>query len=73
MSRGGRGAYRGRTAAGRGGKQRIGGQEVAWDYDPELVVDSKPQDIYPVRLVKSSRQSQSIDSPNPIATVVSDY
>lgn len=39
---------------GRGGigsasqKQRIGGQEVSWEYDPELEVDDKPRRTYPV-------------------------
>ncbi len=46
MPRGGRG---GGTRGGRGGgKQRIGGQEVSWDYDPDLVIDTKPQDVFPV-------------------------
>lgn len=43
MSRGGRGGF-----AMRGGKQRIGGQEVSWDYDPDLVIENKPQDDFPV-------------------------
>lgn len=43
MSRGGRGGF-----AMRGGKQRIGGQEVNWDYDPDLVIETKPQDDFPV-------------------------
>lgn len=46
MSRGGGG--RGSFAM-RGGKQRIGGQEVAWDYDPDLEIDARPQDLFPVR------------------------
>lgn len=53
-----RGASRGRGGArgrgrGRGDylsstKQRIGGQEVSWDYDPELEVDDAPRETYPV-------------------------
>lgn len=44
MSRGGRGSFRGGRG---GGKQRIGGQEVSWDYDPELVIETKPQEMFP--------------------------
>lgn len=43
MSRGGRGGGWG----GRGGKQKIGGQEVTWDYDPDLVIDTKPSEVFP--------------------------
>ena len=47
----GRGVTRGaRTTGrvGRGGRQRIGGQEVSWQYDPEIAVEAKPQKLYPV-------------------------
>lgn len=26
----------------------IGGQEVSWDFDPDLVIETKPQEMFPV-------------------------
>lgn len=51
-TRGGRGRGRGRGRGGAGGgpprKHRIAGQEMSWDYDPELDVKSEPQETFPV-------------------------
>lgn len=54
-SRGGARAGGHRRGGFPGQKQRIGGQEVSWDYDPELEVDDKPRETYPV-----SRESAMI-------------
>lgn len=50
MSRGGGGFRGGRGGRGGfgGGKQMIGGQEVSWDFDPDLVIETKPQEMFPV-------------------------
>lgn len=52
MSRGGRGGGWG----ARGGKQKIGGQEVTWDYDPDLVIDTKPSEVFPKMDIPRTRQ-----------------
>lgn len=33
-----------------GGKQRIGGQDMTWDFDPDLIIETKPQEMFPVCL-----------------------
>lgn len=49
MSRGGGGFRGGRGGMSTpGGKQRIGGQDMTWDFDPELVIETKPQEMFPV-------------------------
>jgi len=52
MSRGGRG---GGWASRGGGKQKIGGQEVTWDYDPDLVIDTKPSEVFPKMAIPATR------------------
>jgi len=50
MSRGGRGGgFRGGRggAGGAFGKMRIGGQDVPWDFDPELTVSGAPSEVFP--------------------------
>lgn len=60
MSRG-RGASRG--AFGRGGfgggggrGNRIGGQDVPWDYDPELKINKEPSELFPVSVRSATPQ-----------------
>lgn len=37
---------------------RLGGQELPWDYDPELAnLESKPDETFPVRTWPAPRQS----------------
>lgn len=49
MSRGGRGGFRGGGGGGGGfGRGKIGGQDVPWEYDPELKVETKPSELFPV-------------------------
>jgi len=64
MSRGGGGGARGGFAM-RGGRQRIGGQEVTWDYDPDLEIDTRPQDLFPVRVQVSTASIPSTNRPTP--------
>lgn len=47
MSRGGRGGGRGRGGGSRG-KARIAGQDMNWDYDPDISAPSEPQQMFPV-------------------------
>lgn len=58
MSRGGRGgSFRGGRggAIGPGGKARIGGQEMTWEHDPDLKIDTKPSEMFPPIHLPSAR------------------
>lgn len=45
----GRGRGRGRGGGNVAGRAQIlQGREMTWDYDPDLVIDYKPQPLYPV-------------------------
>jgi len=47
MSRGGFRGGRGGGSGFAGGKARIGGVEMSWDYDPDLTVSTTPSEIFP--------------------------
>jgi len=71
MSRGGRGGFRGGRGGGGFGKGRMGGIELPWDYDPDLKIESKPSELFPVSEKASEHLREADSSPLPLSRRIS--
>lgn len=76
MSRGGRGGFRGGRGGGGGGaafgKGRMGGVELPWDYDPDLKIESKPSELFPVS-EEASEQLREAEPATPLPASVAHH
>ena len=56
MSRGGRGGGRGRGGGGWGSRRGRGGRpDVPWSYDPDIKLDYKPSELFPVSFIRDDK------------------